>query len=400
MYGIFISHKSKDWALAGRIYDCLSTRGYCPFLDVESLRQGDFDDALKQQIQNTPYFLLLLTPNTFKSLSNDNWVIKEIRIALKSSCSFIMIATTDFKWPEQLPKDIESIRSNHIYFIDRLNFFDIMKKLTDSDLSVDKIVDIIDWQKKANFAAQTLVCSRETMEKQIATLEARFGAEFISCIKSQSEFTGENRIKSIRMSCYAASLVFAPQINMVDERAFDRGVLFNVLAELLKDDEFSLEIIITAPDSFAAAEAIENEKLGNGRLEEYPEAIFLSSYCNIYRLIEQDPIFIKAKKERRFKFMVTEMALPYAIFQTVYKTGYTHNDHIKLDLYSEGLTSNMDRRSMIFFRDTDPENYTFFDNRYQYIRRKKHSDKLIKEKHDIWMKTWEKLKDEIDYEEQ
>ena len=47
-HGIFISHRSEDWALAGRIYDFLEARGYNPFLDAESaeLRMNFVHDSI------------------------------------------------------------------------------------------------------------------------------------------------------------------------------------------------------------------------------------------------------------------------------------------------------------------------------------------------------------------
>ena len=401
MYGFFISHKSADWALAGRIYDYLDASGYRPFLDIESLHQGDFDKELMQTISSTPYFLLVLSPNTFKNATQDSWVIREIITALNSKeCNILIVATEDFEWQQDmLPKELESLYNKHIYYINRRNFYEVMKKIVSTDIVFKKIEHVLDWRKKAEFLSNTYLSSRETIQNEIATLEARFGSELVECVKKGIPFTGENRVKSIHMSCYAASLVFAPQINMVDERCYDRGTIFNIFAELLKDDEFSLEIVITAPNSMASKESADSEKLGNGRLEEYPEAVFLSSYSSIYRLIENDPIFTKAKRERRFKFMVTDIALSCAIFQINYKNEYSDFDHIKVDLYSEGLTSNMDRRCMLIFKESDPENYAFFESRYQYIRNIKKSQALIKNNHDSWIESWNLLKGEIDYED-
>lgn len=399
-YGVFISHKSEDWALAGRIYDYLNASGYCPFIDVESLNQGNFDKKLEQTIESTPYFLLVLSSNTFKKVTENSWVIREIRTALNSKRTILILATEDFKWPKgALPSDIESIKSKNIYKIGRHNFTQIMNKLIDKDIDFKQIKGVLDWKQKAKFLSKTYLSSRENIENSIDTLETRFGAELVECARKGIPFSGENRIKSIHISCYAATIIFTPQINMVDERAFDRGVFFNIFAELLKDDEFSLEIIINAPNCMAAKEAAESEKLGNGRLEEHPEAIFLSSYCTIRRLIKDDPVFAKAKREHRFNFMITDMALPYAIFQTNYKSEYSNYDNIKVDIYSEGLTSNMDRRCMLLFKETDPENYSFFENRYQYIRNIKHSNHLIEKNHAIWVEEWEQLKKQIDYED-
>lgn len=53
-YGVFISHRHEDWALAGRVYDYLEVRGFQPFLDADSMRQGNFHDALGKVVTQTP----------------------------------------------------------------------------------------------------------------------------------------------------------------------------------------------------------------------------------------------------------------------------------------------------------------------------------------------------------
>ena len=219
--------------------------------------------------------------------------------------------------------------------------------------------------------------------------------ERVRCIKEGRPYTGENHIRFVHMSCYAASIIFSPGMDMVDEQAFDRGLMFNIFANLLEDEEFSLEIVINAPGSFAAQDAVENKKMGNSALEAYPEAIFLSSYCNIQRLIREDPVFGKAYQEKRFRFMVTENVLPYALFQMEYKPGFEEYSHIKVDLYSEGLVSNMDRRCMVIFKENDPDNYGFFAERYKYIRDVRESRRLIAENHERWLQEWADLQEEM-----
>jgi hypothetical protein len=238
--------------------------------------------------------------------------------------------------------------------------------------------------------------SRKQLERNHATLDDRFGAEFVRCVREGREYTGEHPIRSIRMSCYAASVLFSNSVDMMDAQAFDRGLMFNIFAKLLEDEDFSMEIVINAPDCAAAQDAIENDKLGNSALEANLEAVFLSSYCGIRRLIYEDPVFRKAYQNKRFRFMITENVLPYALFHMTYKEGYEQYDHVKVDLYSEGLVSNMERRCMVIFREDDPENYTFFVERYNYVRNVKESKKLIKEGHDRWVAAWEGLKEELD----
>ena len=253
----------------------------------------------------------------------------------------------------------------------------------------------MDWRKRLRSECNVCMTNRERIERTLAPLQARFGAELVSAVREGRPFTEANRIRFIHMSCYAASIIFSPQQNMVDERAFDLGMMFNIFSQLLQDEEFSLELIITAPGSFAAQDAIDCEKLGNSALEACPEAIFLSAYCNIRRLIKEHPVFEKAYADKRFRFMVTDNVLPYALFQVAYKEGHEGSNHIKVDLYSEGLTSNMDRRCMMIFEAEDPDNYQFFEHRYEYIRNVKKSNSLIKANHEKWMTQWQELQEEL-----
>jgi len=396
-HGVFISYRHTDWPLAGRIYDFLDRAGFHPFWDATSMYQGSFPDTLRQEIQQAPYFLCVLTPNTFSSTNPKDWVYEEIRIAL--SCpdkSILLIADSDFSWPDTLPEDIESIRRHHYDEVTRNSFQGVMEQLCARSIDRDRIAAVLDWRQRLRSASNVFIANREYIERTLAPLEDRFGTELVKALKNNQDHDGENHIRFIHMSCYAASILFSPQQDMVDERAYDLGLLFNIFSWLLRDPGFSLEIVITAPGSFAARDAIDCDKLGNSALEVCPEAIFLSSYSNFCRLIEEDPNFKKAYKDKRFRFMVTEKVLPYALFQVEYKPEYQEYNHIKVDLYSEGLTSNMDRRCMMIFKGNDPENYSFFVSRYEYIRNPRESKALISRHHQLWLEQWAQLKEELE----
>lgn len=394
-YGVFISHRHADWALAGRIFDYLEARGFQPFLDAYSMRQGDFHQALDKMVTQAPYFLCILTKHTLVNLNTEDWIFKEIKAALKSKRKILLLAEEDFLFPDTLPPEIEPLRRQHRYEIDRLNFWDVMERICKTDLQNERLAKVYDWQKRISANQNVFLSSRSEIEQHYASLEDRFGSELVRCIRSGKEYSGKNRIKSIRMSCYAANIIFTSEKNMVDHLAFDRGMMFNIFAQLLKDDEFSLEIITNAPGSDAAQDAIVNERLANSALEAFPEAVFLSSYCSIQQLLREDPIFREAHLSNRFHFMVTQKVLPYALFHITYKDGYEKYDHVKIDLYSEGLVSNMNRRTMLIFRESDPENYRFFVERYHYIRDVRASQQLIKEHHGKWLQEWVDLKEEM-----
>lgn len=395
-HGVFISYRHADWALAGRIYDFLAAKGMHPFLDAASMHQGHFPVLLQKQIQQAPYFLCVLTQNTFSSNNPDDWVYKEIEIAL--SCpgkEILLIAENHFEWPQTLPEEIAKLRDWQFITVDRSNFHNKMEQLCQHGVRWELFAGVLDWRQRLSSASNVCMMEREQIERKMAPLSERFGAELVSALKQGAEYDGENAVKFVHMSCYAASIIFSPQQDMVDERAFDLGLMFNLFAWMLRDPAFNLEIVINAPGGVAMQDAIDQEKLGNSALETCPEAIFLSSYSNISRLIREEPTFVKAYKEKRFRFMVTESVLPYALFQVEYKPGLEEYNHIKVDLYSEGLTSNMDRRCMMIFEQDDPENYEFFVRRYEYTRNPRKSQKLIRQNHELWLQQWEQLKEEL-----
>lgn len=393
-HGIFINHRHDHRQLAGRIYDFFRTKGLKPFLDVYSLRQGLYTSAIEEQVKATPYFLCVLTEGALDKLEKDDVYYKELEAAFRYEKKILLIISEGFTFPKTLPEKIKDLPNHQYYTIlnDMSNFFYEMERLYETDIDWDKLEGIISWRERAKIAGNTLLLSRDAMEADIASVSNRFGKEFVQCVKENKAFTGEQRVKYIHMSCYAASIIFASDKNLVDERAYDRGLISRIFQYLLQDEEFSFELITSAPDSLGAQDAVVNKKLGNSSLEEYPEAIFLASYANIKKLLKENEIYKKASEERRFRFMVSECVMPYSIFQIVYKKKWEEYNHVKIELYSEGIVSNMERRSIIIFEKDDKENYDFFVNRYNYLRNLKKSKELIKTNHEKWIKDWNDLR--------
>lgn len=399
-HGIFINHRHDNRYLAGRIYDFFVRKGMNPFLDIYSLQQGKYREDIICRIKRTPYFLCVLTPNSLDGLAPEDpedIYYQELETAFNSETTKVLVVVLgEFDLPRDLPEKIRELPQCHYYSLtkDMSNFYSVMEQLYKNDISQSVLLDFLDWKDLCTAKGGTYLASRMTVENEIATIENRFGKEFIECVKKGTPFAGTQKIKYIRMSCFAASIIFTPQRHRLDYRAYDRGLMFNIFAQLLKDPDFSLEIVINAPSSCAVTDAIENEKLGNSSLESCPKAIFLGSYAGVKALAESDPVFVEAVREKRFRFMVTENVLAYAIFQIVYKERWKDYNHIKVDLYSEGIGSSMDRRSMVIFESNDEENYNFFVSRYNYIRNARKSKNLIMLHNEEWLAEWEEIKDE------
>ena len=391
-YGIFIHHRHNHRHLAGRVFDFLSQRGLKPFLDTYSLHSGDYHHIIEEELRNAPYFLCVLTRGALDNLkpdSLDDVYYQELELAFESQKEILAIASEDFVFPDTLPHKVSELRFRQTYKIlnNMSNFFDVMERLS-KDIDMGKLTDIVNWRELARLSGHTLILPRSELENSIATLENRFGNDFVQCVKENKPYKGEYRIRLIHSSCYAANILFSPRRDYVDDSAYDYGIMFNILRYLLQDPEFSFEIVLNAPDSYAAKDAYENNKLGNSGLEDIYCGVFYASFAGINGLIESDSIFQTAFAERRFRFMITDRVMPYAIFHIQYKDEWSEFNHIKVDLYSSDILSSMDRRSMLFFERDDKPNYDFFRNQYQAIRDYKKSQELISEHGEKWKQYW------------
>ncbi len=402
-HGVFISYRRIDWKLADRIYDALYQKGFSPFIDKNDLTQGDFPIEIEKQIIESAYFLCLLTKETFKrKMRPSDWIHNELLIALrnKGNKRILLLAEEGFEFPKKLPKEIEAIKKANAYYFNRDTFSATLDKLCNKDIDINILGESLDWKRQASCLNNTYIVSRGIQENSVSTLENLFGQELVNFVKTKGQFdsfTGYQKVRAIRMSCYAASIIFSSNRDMVDYKLFDLGAMFNIYTELLKDSDFNLEITITAPGSEAANEAIRSKKLGNRALEAYPEATFLSSYCSIFNLIENHEVFKRAYNEKRFRFYVTDASLPYALCQIEYKDDYQAFNHIKVDLYSENITSGADRRSVMIFED-DKDNYLFFENKFNFIVNVGRSQELINENHEKWLSEWAEIQKKMNSE--
>ncbi len=396
--GIFISYRHSYSDYAGRIYDELKRRGLSPFMDVYQMSQGNFHTEIGDKIRDCPYFLLILYPGCLDGLREDDVFFREIRTALecKEPSELLIAAHQGFVFPsaEQLPEALRGLSQHHYDYVTHELFGEGIDRLV-RNIRPERIGRTVNWREYIACNASTAVMSREEIEHRYATMENRFGAELVTAVREGRRYEGPRTVKRICMSCYAASLLFNPGREMVDDRAFDNGLLFNLFAELLRDPDFFLEIIINAPGSEGAQEAIRNKMLGNKALEDYPEAVFLGAYAGLCRLIEEDPVFMQAYRERRFRFYLTDAVMTGAIFRTEYKEPMSEFDHIKFDVYSFNIDSNMSRRCMLFFRADNAENYDYFCRTYEYIRNHRLSQKEVREKHDGWIAEWDRVREEL-----
>lgn len=401
-FGVFINYRHRDRFFAGRVYDYLKARGLDPFLDDYSLRQGDFDENLLNRIREIPYFLCVLTPGSLDNLrpdDPDDTYYRELETAVKSGRKILLVADSGFSFPEKLPPEIERLRKRRYCTISQNmgNFFQEMETLCSRDISLSELEGVINWREYAAHNSNVFLTSREELEGGLASLNNRFGEEFVRCVKENVPFEGEYRIRHINLSCYAANIIFSPDRSLLDHKAYDYGMMFNIFSRLFEDPDFSMTLIINSPDSPGAVDAIAAAKLGNSSLEDNLRAVFLSSFANIRRLAKEEP-FRTAKRERRFRTIITDTILPFAYFQIVYKDPWKEFNHIKLDLYTEGLNSSTSRRSMLLFETDHLDSYRFLQNQFTHLQERsaRMTREIVRAHEEEWIAEWNEYLEELE----
>lgn len=172
-------------------------------------------------------------------------------------------------------------------------------------------------------------------------------------------------IKEIRVLNFASSSILSPGI--VDFIGLpSRSEFSDRIEDLVCKENIKLTLIINAPESEAAKEAITNGKIVNQNTDcQNRDQVFYQAYAGIQRRIRKNEIFYESFKKGNFKYRVTTVSLPYAIFQVKYED--ETKNHIKIDLYSPYISSESKRRTFYIFSQIDPENYKFFEENFDNV---------------------------------
>jgi TIR domain-containing protein len=136
----FISYRREggEW-LATAVFQALQQKGVDAFLDVVSLGEGDFRDAIDGQIRQRPYFLLLLTPlSLVRCKERDDPVRQEIETAIGSKRRLVPLQTDKFDRTE-INDHLPEILAQKVQYANTLTllhayFTDAMKRLADKFL--------------------------------------------------------------------------------------------------------------------------------------------------------------------------------------------------------------------------------------------------------------------------
>ena len=117
-YDIFISYRRDGGAQYARILQlALQQRGYRVFLDYDELTDGIFSDHIKNALEITPVFMLILSKNALARCVNDNdWLRKEILLAQNGNKQIIPVnpdGIFDMNIPDALPDEIKRIAKEY-----------------------------------------------------------------------------------------------------------------------------------------------------------------------------------------------------------------------------------------------------------------------------------------------
>ena len=118
---VFISYRRGGGAETARlIRKELEGRGWRPFLDVEDMGAGYFDDRLLLEIQDADHFVLILSPGSLdRCADRKDWVRREVTHAITHEKRIIPVLKDNFTFPKKanLPTDIrELLRLNCVEY--------------------------------------------------------------------------------------------------------------------------------------------------------------------------------------------------------------------------------------------------------------------------------------------
>lgn len=138
---IFISYRRDGGEyLAQLFYDRLTQDGYDVFLDVETLRSGEFNTAIYEKIDECTDFLLILPPRALERCSDQNdWVRLEIERAIEKNKNIIPVMMRGFEFPRSLPPSLAGLPMRQGIAANMSLFDGTMQKLKTTLLRSDPI---------------------------------------------------------------------------------------------------------------------------------------------------------------------------------------------------------------------------------------------------------------------
>lgn len=176
-YDIFISYRRDGgFETAKHLNDLLVHDGYTVSFDIDTLREGDFDETLLKRIDQCVDFILVVDKHTFdRTLDSEfdpkkDWLRTELAYALKLRKNIIPLLLSGVDgFPSNLPKDVADVATkngpeyNKYYFDEfykRLkSFLHCVPRNAKDDTKDNRIFNNVKalWSKILSFAILTIV---------------------------------------------------------------------------------------------------------------------------------------------------------------------------------------------------------------------------------------------------
>lgn len=126
-YDIFISYRRDGgFETAKHLNDLLVHDGYTVSFDIDTLREGDFDETLLRRIDQCVDFILVVDKHTFdRTLDPEfdpkkDWLRTELAYALKLRKNIIPVLLSGVNgFPTNLPEDVVDVTTKDSRLIQR-----------------------------------------------------------------------------------------------------------------------------------------------------------------------------------------------------------------------------------------------------------------------------------------
>lgn len=195
-------------------------------------------------------------------------------------------------------------------------------------------------------------------------------------------------ITSIRMMNLANNLTINPEIadmgHLKDNLSLSYGI-----NKILQDTQVNFELILANPNSYDLKDI--QTKIANCNAGGSPEGAIYSALAKLYESLNSDTIYRQLYQTNRFHLYLMNVSMPFGIFNVEFSDEYASLSHVKVDLYSACLSNERERRSFIIWKTTDPQNYDFFVNNFDMVKRNLSTIATKKELSEI-ATTWATMK--------
>lgn len=200
------------------------------------------------------------------------------------------------------------------------------------------------------------------------------------------------QICRIRIMNLASNLLINPEIAERGHYSTKDIQLPVAIETILRDTDANIELILAEPNAYNLKDL--KTKIANCTAGS-PEGTLYSALSVLYKNLSTDTIYRRRNNDPpvRFHFHVMKTSMPFGIFNVEFLDDAQKYNHVKVDLYSASLDNEDERRSFVIWQRDDPQNYKFFVDNFNNIKRNRQiceraTLKMLK----VWTEKWEKFR--------